>query len=266
MDKRALKILFDTYWSRHGWIQGEPRVSKEDFEYAKSQRVMFDPTSSNHDETISRLNTVVKRLTPRQVADSFLASLSTRRLDWRSALGSYSATRHMPEHDAPRQAVQCQVCGMYTGKHEHDLNLLNFGRFKWGGVRHSDPVYALLDLALSLEAPAPAPTAEDARIFRELVSSISTAPSNSTSATLHKHFPPTLKANQQERNQVVEILGLCGILGTPEHPGYFEAFVPYTKRVLPSRRFVDMAYPACWWTSSSGIDQDRLHALFSHVL
>ena len=93
MDKRALKILFDTYWSSNGWVRGERRLGADDFAYAKSRRVMFDPIRPTHGEAISRLHSVIHRLEPRQVADGFLASLSTRRLDWRSALGSYSACR-----------------------------------------------------------------------------------------------------------------------------------------------------------------------------
>ena len=110
MDKRALKILFDAYWSPSGWNRGEPRLSTEDFEYAKAQRAMFDPVTPTHDEAISRLRAAVERLKLHQVADGFLASLSTRRLEWRSALGSYSVARWMPEHEATARSRPCSRC------------------------------------------------------------------------------------------------------------------------------------------------------------
>lgn len=266
MDKRALKILFDTYWSASGWNRGERRPSAEDFEYAKAQRAMFDPVTPTHDEVVSRLLAVAERLSLRRVADGFLASLSTRRLEWRSALGSYSVARWLPEHEATPGERQCRICGLYAGEHEHDLSILNFERFKWGGVRHADPVYAALDLELFLEESPPSPTAEDIGIFRDLVAPIGAVPSSVTSAALHKHFPVTLKANKSERDQVVAVLGLCGVLGTQEHPGFADRFVPYHQRTLPDRHFVDMAYPACWWSGSDGVNGDRLQELFGHAL
>lgn len=260
MDNRARKILFDAYWSSSGWNRGEPRLSAEDFEYAKAQRAMFDPVKPTHDEAISRLRAVAERVSLRQVAHGFLASLSTRRLEWRSALGSYSVARWLPEHEATPGERQCRICGLYVG--EHDLSILNFERLKWGGVRHSDPVYAALDLELFLDDLPPAPSAEDIGVLRDLVAAIVAAPEPVTSAALHKHFPATLKGNKSERDQLIAILGLCGILDTHDHPGFAERFVPYYQRTLPDRHFVDMAYPACWWKGLDGMNAVRLRQLF----
>ena len=264
MDTRALKILFDTYWSPSGWSRGERRLRDEDFEYAKAQGLMFDPVRPTHDEAVARLRAAADQLSPRQVADGFLASLATRRLEWRSALGSYSVARCLPEHEAPVGESQCCICGLYES--EHDLNVLNFERFKWGGVRHSDPIYEALDLELFLASPPPLPTDADIAIFRDLIAAMNAAPASATSANLHKHFPASLKANKSERDALVGILGLCGVLGTAEHRGFFDRFVPVQQRALPNRHHVDMAYPACWWTRSDGINTDRLQELFGHVL
>lgn len=266
MDKRAQKILFDTYWSASGWVQGERRVPTEDFEYAKAHGVMFDPLSQTHDETIAQLRTAVARLNPRQAADGFIASLSTRRLDWRSALGSYSVARWLPAHAATAGERQCRVCGLNAGRYEHDLNVLNFERLKWGGVRHSSPIYALMDMDLFVKNPPPAPSAEDLRIFRELMSIIRTAPVAVSSAALSNSFAGVLKSNKPERDQLIAILGLCGLLGTQEHPGFAKRFVPYSDRALPNHRFVDMAYPACWWSGAVGLNEDLLQDMFGHAL
>lgn len=269
MDKRALKILFDTYWSASGWTRGELRLSAEDFAYAKSQRVMFDPVKPTHEEAISQLRFAVSRVGLRQVADGFLASLSTRRLEWRSALGSYSVGRWLPIHEPTPGEQSCRVCGLYHGyKHvkEHDLNVLSFERLKWGGVRHADPIYAALDLELFAEAPPPAPTVDDIQVFRDILAAIESVPATVTSAALHKHFPASLKANKAERDQLVGILGLCGVLGTSEHPGFGERFIPVHQRALPNRHFIDMAYPACWWRGADGLNADRLQKVFGHVL
>jgi len=229
---------------------------------------MFDPIKPAHDEAISQLWAASEPLSLRQVADGFLASLSTRRLEWRSALGSYSCARWMPKHEPTPGVRPCQICGLYDYATfpEHDLSMLNFMRLKWGGVEHASPLYAALDLQLFGREPLPLPTAEDVRIFRELIEAIRSAPLSVTSATLHKHFPATLKSNKAERDQTVAILGLCGVLGTADHPGFAERFVPWNQRTLPDRHFVDMAYPACWWRGSDGLNMDRLQEVFGHAL
>ncbi|WMW82040.1 hypothetical protein RF679_07065 [Undibacterium cyanobacteriorum] len=267
MDKRALKILFDSYWSPQGWKPDAKRgPSSEDFAYAKSKRLMFDPIELNHDRILKQLSNSIERLNRRKVADAFLASLSTRRLDWRSALGSYAVFQHLPPHTAQINEHRCSVCGVYLHEHTADLNVLNFERFKWGGVRHTQVIYAAFDLGLLLESPIPTPTAEDIQLFRTMLSAINAAPSNLTSAALQSHFAKVLKSNKAERDVIVAILGFCGILGTHAHPGFSDAFVPSDKRDIPDRHFVDMPYPACWWRGDAGINQTKLEEYFGHVL
>lgn len=55
MDKKAKKILMNTFWSS-GWKQERGPFSGEDFEYAKSKGLMFDPITITHDEMINRLH------------------------------------------------------------------------------------------------------------------------------------------------------------------------------------------------------------------
>ncbi len=267
MDKQALQILFNTYWSSSGWKPEKDRhnLSPEDFAFAKSKELMFDPVKLDHAETLNKLSTSIRSLNKRIVADGFLSSLSTRRLDWRSALGSYAVFQNLPAHIPTKDGRRCNICGFYLNDSEHDLNVLNFERFKWGGVRHDDLVYAAMDLDLFLKNTPPPPTVEDIQIFRNIVSEIANSPKVS-SAALHTSFSKTLKSNKSERDFLIAIFGFCGILGTPEHPGFTDSFVPFNRRELPDRHFVDMPYPACWWRSDIGINQSRLKEYFGHVL
>ena len=267
MDQRALKILFDTYWSPAGWKPDrDRRISSDDFRYAKSKGVMFDMARIDHDETLVRLRRAVAKLNRRRVADAFLASLSSRRLDLRSALGSFAVFEHLPVH-APAGGTQCATCGLYWRSSEAvDLNVFNFERHKWAGVRHDQPLYAALDLELFLAEPATHPSSEDIRIFREMIAALETAAPTVTAGTLHKCFTGVLKGNKAERDVVVAILGFCGVLETQDHPGFSRSFIPYQERTLPNRRFVDMAYPACWWHREAGLRAEALHDYFGHVL
>ena len=267
MDLRARKILIETYWSPSGWKEkADQLTSDDDFEYAKSKGLMFKPVELDHAEAQDRLLGVIRKLNRRVVADAFLASLSTRRLDWRSALGSYAVFQNLPKHGLTAASRQCAVCGLYADEKFHDLNTLNFERLKWGGVRHDQVIYASMDLELFLREDPPDPTAEDVHIFKALLSAIALAPPGTSSSALQSHFPKELKANKSERDVLIGILGYCGILGTADHPGFSSGYVAYDQRRLPDRRFVDMAYPSCWWTAGAGANVNQLSSFFGHAL
>lgn len=266
-DKRALKILFDAYWSPAGWRYDiENRLSQEDFAYAKSMGLMFDAMQVGHAEALEWLSHGIHSIDRRKVVDAFLASLSTRRLDWRSALGSFAVFQHLESHEPEVQGGYCGICGHYPNSGEQDFNVLNFERFKWGGVRHDHVVYAAMDLGLFAKETVPAPTEQDIAIFRNLVQAIRLAPPETSSAKLQTLLSTAFRSNKDERDRLIGILGFCGILATPDHPGFSEKFIPYNRRDVPSRRFVDMAYPACWWQTDVGINQSQLEAYFGHVL
>lgn len=266
-NKRALKILLDAFWSPAGW---KPKAScgpsPDDFEYAKAQGLMFDPVRLDHWQAQAELLKAVEQLDRRRVANAFLASLSTRRLDLRSAFGSFVVFQHMAPHVELDVDGRCGICGMYLGQFEENLNVLNFERHKWGGVRHHQVVYAALDLRLFLQEPAAQPVPEDVKILRALIDTMRAVPAETTSAGLQAHFAKLLKSNKAERDALVGLLGFCGILGTKDHPGYSDAFVPSCERQLPDRHFVDMSYPACWWTGRSGVNETKLEEYFGHAL
>ena len=84
VDRRALKVLFDTYWTSAGWRDERSRSTPPvDFEYAKQAGVMFDPIRVSHDDIVKRAITAVRGVTRQTVADAFVVSLSSRRLDLR---------------------------------------------------------------------------------------------------------------------------------------------------------------------------------------
>jgi hypothetical protein len=155
---------------------------------------------------------------------------------------------------------------LYLSQTQEDWNVLNFERFKWGGVRHDQVNYAVFDLKLFLNSKVPNPKRDDLQIFRGIIAAITSVPPDVTSAGLQAHFAEVIKSNKAERDVIIGILGFCGILGTPEHPGFTDSFVAVREQTLPGRRFVDMSYPACWWRGSVGVNQARLTEWFGHAL
>ena len=219
------------------------------------------------DEIVARALDARQGIEAGAVAEAFVASLTSRRLDQRSALGSFASFRHFRDHAPPPSNESCVVCGEYAASRSaHDLSVLNFERFKWGGVRHDQPLYAALDLELFARSDRCRPTADDVETLRQLLEVIEDVPASTTAAELQKHLSPAIRSSKSEREVLVGILGLCGVMATKEHPGHFPNFVPYAERELPARRFVDMAYPACWWRGADGLNDEAVRFWFGHLL
>lgn len=102
-DKRALKILFDTYWGPRGWkgagdLSWTPTTPPDDYAYAKRLGVMFLPTTEPHDATMQRIGELRNRTSSRDVALAFVHSITSGTHGIRSALGSYAVSLNMPLH------------------------------------------------------------------------------------------------------------------------------------------------------------------------
>lgn len=171
LDKKAIKILFKRYWSSSGWTDNF--ISRRELDYAKDAGVMFEQIELSHDDMIDRLMAIVNKLSLKEVTDQFIASLSTRRLDLRSALGSYMVGRHIVHHVFAGEESYCTYCGAFSKDRERqDLNVLSFERFKWGGVRHLDPLYILFDLEQFDKTEKLVPLTMDYEIFNEIIKTI----------------------------------------------------------------------------------------------
>lgn len=268
VDRRALKILFDAHWSPRGWRdEGDRSVAPSDLAYAKRAGYMFDDVRLSHLDVTKRVAKSLRGIDRKGVADAFVASLSSRRLDIRSALGSFAVLQHFPKHTASKRREECPTCGVYMGGAEvEDLNVLNFERFKWGGVRHDDATYASFDLLLFQKLPRIFPTSSDVKVLKEILKTIEEAPAKTTSAALEKSIGKCFKSSKAERDIVVGIFGFCGILETKAHPGFMKRFVKWSDRDIPERHWVDMAYPACWWRRPDGLNHAAVDYWFGHLL
>lgn len=267
MDKRAVKILSEAFWSPAGWRKGgASNLSAEDFKYAKQHGVMFDDWRTSHREVISELLSVVAATSLQMVSRAFVASLSSRLPHRRSAFGSFSVFRNFAAHEKAGKGASCEYCGgAYKGDAE-DLNVLSFERIKWGGVRHVDPLYALIDLRQFGKDDSPEPNTNDVGLLNALVKSLKNAPCGTTASAIQRHFPKSVGANKSERDVIVQLLGFAGILCVPEQPGFNKRFIRHCDRELPDRHFVDMAYPAAWWNSAMGLNEDALRECFGQYL
>ncbi len=269
MDQKARKILFDTYWPGHGWKLKGRSITTEDYEYALQAGLKFRSEFLSHNEVVARVIQFRNAVQVEAVTRAFLASLTSRRLNLRSALGSYATARHFPLHSPSSRSEMefgtCVICGLYfdnTAKIEEDFNVLSFERHKWGGVRHASPLYCAFDLEQFLKEEKLEPTSEDVAIFTEILRIAQNLTPEARIGGLEKEIGKILKSNQAERQVLLEILGYCGILEDPKQPSYFFNYVHHSKRsVQPNERH----YPVCWWRGEYGVNTLALRTYFPEI-
>jgi hypothetical protein len=265
IDKKAVKLLFKRYWSSTGWTNSY--LSKMESDYAKMAGIMFDPVELSHDDVIKQIAELTKRLTIKDVSQQFIASLSTRRLDLRSALGSYIVGKSLSVHPFTGEEHHCEYCGGNSKTREkQDLNVLNFERFKWGGVRHLDPLYIAFDLQQFVNTEKLVPTSEDYEILNQLLNTIQEFPHQGKIRDLEKALKTVLKSNKEEREVLLHILGYCSILAGDEYPGFMAKFIPFGERELPNHSKNDWDYPVCWWTGKSGLNREAAKLIFPEMI
>ncbi len=241
-------------------------MSPEDYEYAANAGVVFQPVFLSHDELVDRVLESRARATQEEVVDAFLASLSTRRLELRSALGSYAVARSFPKH-AFAGTHCCSVCGEYDRDGRLvDLSELSFERFKWGGVRHVDPHYIAFDLDRFAQTERLVPTAEDIQIMRRIIHTAGSLSPDARPRELEKGLVGVLESNESEREALIQILGYCGILQPQGHPGFFRSYVKFSERKdRPDAWKINWQYPVSWWQGKDGVDGEALRSYFPQL-
>lgn len=264
----GLKILMATYWNSGRWWHRAPIA--EDFALAKAEGYMFDPTPSiTHEETLQKLKDVTSRIAPEDVASAFLYSLSTRQLHYRSALGSYYYAIAIPDHIHDKPGT-CHFCHWMPIKTEptperelSGCNIFNFERYKWGGVRHTSPEYALFDLEQFLLLPKVTPTEADWEILMSILHAMKELPPSKKAGAYRELITKKklLKSNQSEVQMLLGILGVCGVLSGQDAPCYCDRFVDVWHRA-PREHTNDYEYPVSWWHVSDGVNTDRFRKVF----
>lgn len=272
---KGLKILKDFYRSR-----GDEQFTDEqaaDFELAKAEGYMFDfPAQITHDETMERLADALLKITPEAVGNAFLYSLSTRRLEYRSALGSYYTAIAIPPHEfSPNKYGCCEVCGWRQWKSppqdrglryildmQYTPNHFNYFRYQFGGLSNIDLNYALFDLEQFLKLPPVTPCDEDREILKRILGCVKALEWRDRAAKLQKAaiHERILKTNSYEMGELLNALGVCGVLTDRKAPALDEKFVGWWE--IKCLQFSEWGYPINMWRAYNGVNKDRLIKVF----
>lgn len=273
IDPKAKKILFAQHWCTTGWRDTRRlNISAEDLDYAKANGLMFDPVEMNHDALVDALIVERDKIDIAEIGRAFLASLSSRRLDLRSALGSFAVARFFPAHrfdlqhaaQLPSGNQLCQLCehAVLTNPEPVDLNVLNFERFKVGGVRFDHLEYIWFDLWRFNQTAKLDPNAEDLRTMRAILDVIAQTPDDKRLPVTVKALSGVFKSNQQERQVLCDMLGIAGVLQPKGKPSYLDGWVAPNKREDSGKHFDDYHYPSGLWHGRDGVNQDAVSFWF----
>lgn len=260
---RARRILLEAFWTSEGWRRA-PAVAPDELDVAKAEGVMFDPGRSTHADAVRHAIEAAAVFTPQELSRAFVASLTTRRPEYRSALGSYAFARLLPDHEPlrpPGHGLWCGICGELIAEDRIDWNVLNFERVKWGGVRHGHPSYAAFDLTLFRQLPEIAPTDADWESLRSIINLASTQPADARPADLERAVGKVLKSNRSERKVLLQILGYAGILQSRGEHRLLERFTPAVDRVTET----EWSYPVSGWRGRDGVRADAVAFWFPEL-
>lgn len=251
------KVLLTLYTKNH---------TPEELEAAEAQGYLFDaPDPISHDDTLSQLRKLVNEIDSQDVSNAFLYSLSARKLEYRSALGSYWYATAIPEHTHPENSY-CYLCGwspLDLCTYWNPYNSFNHSRYAFGGGTHTHVDYALFDLQQFRKLPKVTPSDEDWRVLYALLDTISELEPKKKAGALRQLLTKKrpLKSNQYELSTLLDILGICGVLASPEAPCYCDCFVDEYCR-SPVEHTNDIAYPLNRWHAADGIDENWFFRVF----
>jgi hypothetical protein len=226
----------------------------------------------DHAADVQQIRALVDIISPGAIGRAFTASLTSRRLAYRSALGSYAVARVLPDHLLePREgshATICQACGwaqMPSPAEDEPTEHLAKERDKYGGVRHADPKYILFDLTAFQDLHTLEPTAADWRCLDLILRTPQLLEPDAKPADFERALKGVFPSNKNERTDLLQILSYAGILEPSAHPTFFEQYVPPDHRALPPYRFADWGYPAIWWRAHDGVREDAVEFWFPEV-
>ncbi len=280
--EEGLKTLFALY---KGTNWSEINISEEALSAAKRQGYLFDyPRYESHSETLNRRHDLLSRIDPQDVANAFLFSLSTRKLEYRSALGSYYFLRAIPAHELMKShnetlaaaGAHCYLCGWRAWKTtpgrqdiKSGYNFDNWLRYKYGGSPIGDMNinYALFDLEQFIKLPKVMPAEDDKQIFLAILSCVEGLNGSDKAGRFRAAITKAkiLKSNQDELSVLLGALGICGILAGNDFPTYDTYFANEYERA-PAEYKNDFAYPVNRWHVRDGVNTEKLNEIFGFAL
>ncbi|WP_153796696.1 hypothetical protein [Foetidibacter luteolus] len=241
-------------------------TSKEDFEFAKKEGLMFDLQYQEHDEAIAIIQREIKKIEKKEVADSYLASFYSVGKEYRSTLPVVAILHSFPIHGfvpySPENPKVCKICASSNRK-KVDFSFLNMVRYKLGGiVTHDVYAYAFYLQQYNLMV-AKKPFEKDLEIFKLILKCFADAASDETPSDIQKKIKSIsgFKSTEEERKVFIDGLGFCSILENDDKKGFLKKYTCLGFAPRKSRSS-DWSFPVDWWMGKDGINMDAIDYWF----
>ena len=210
-----------------------------------------------HDEMVATVLEVRELVSQESVVSAFLYSLSTRHLEYRSALGSFALARQLPEHEySPHPTLfsaPCNVCG-FPAQARIDWQPWEEQRHDFGGG-YDDLSFVAFDLYRFSQLEPVSHSAADLDILREILAAARAVPAESPTAELEKALRKRFKSNKGQRQTLMSILAYCNIFQPEDCPGYLHDYPHYASRGDGSTGRADWGYPLSFWRGHDPINE-----------
>ncbi|MNW28430.1 hypothetical protein D3C74_52560 [compost metagenome] len=222
--------------------------------------------SPQHEQTLTELRQLAKPWTLNQTAQAFVASLWSAPMIWRSLLTAKLIADAVPDHEfTPYPSSNtCQICGLNVAMAK-DTSLEWYWRMTSGTPLDGDLFGHVLALQEMAGQELPTPNEYDRWILRAILTVLRSLPANTryskaAQALKKERLLPT--RSEYAYRDLLETLGLIGILDTTDYPGMATEFTSYQKRDQRPNIRVEVQAPLAWWDSSIGINETTLARIF----
>ncbi|MCB0344168.1 MAG: hypothetical protein KDD66_03590 [Bdellovibrionales bacterium] len=259
VDKRAWKILKDMHWESDGWRTQYVVPTGDDYNYAVSVGYIIEDRELSWKGVIDWARRLLGSLSPHEVGDGFLVSLSGDYLPLRSALGAYAVLSEV-NLDARQQSAldrPSDIYGSVEGVSAYNFTASNFCRYMWGTSLHTSIPDMCFCLEKFQEEGCPEVTDEHLSLLRNILDTIESLPPESRPHDLEQALKPVLKSTKQQRTELIQSLGYAGILV----PKSQDTEIP---RNVPVR--YNYFGPVEAWRAKDGFDKVMLNRYFPKLV
>nr|WP_123784646.1 hypothetical protein [Pirellula staleyi] len=225
--------------------------------------------SMTHNELVDACVDAAEALDRIDVARAFIASLSSRRLDWRGVLPAYAVCRQLPRHEyAPTQVFQagpdasCFICGLPSPSKTKVSGRLLVGNL--GRAYYLETSLTTLQQFASTEKPVPKD--EDFGMLTETLNRLQNR-NGAKLGELQKLIQGLFPSNKFEREDFLGALAIAGIFQL-DAASYFDGWVTYDIResVMPSHFYAkDSSHPLRHYKPDCGLNERAISFWFKDL-
>jgi hypothetical protein len=171
----------------------------------------------------------------------------------------------LPEHPYERFSAAssaCRICGLDPDFEPEELH--EGGQLLPGDLE--DALRALTYAEKHL-GEAPSPRAQDVASLDRLFALVASLPASAREGKLVDAMTKAklVVGNRYDRRHVVETLGSCGILETPEHPGFTTCWTTFEARQARPSSQIECDPPIAFWQARHGVSVVNVRGWFGHL-